>query len=77
MASISLNIGEEQMKKLEEIAARNGLSVTKLCQLILQEFTGDGNLYWGAWESGPGRRFVIDWPKFSSRVLKVKNEEMR
>jgi hypothetical protein len=76
MTAITLDLEEEQFKKLEEIAKRNGLSTKRLCQLILQEFTGDGNVYWGRWEAGPGRRFIIDWPKFSSRVLKLKNEEL-
>lgn len=74
---INTKVNEETLKRLEEIAENNGLSLQVLCQIVLQEFIGDGNVHWGDWTKGPGRRFIIDWPKFSSRVLKIKSEDMK
>ncbi len=41
-------------------------------------FPEDGKLYWGNWFTGGkgARRFIIDWPKFSSPVITLKKEEL-
>ena len=36
----------------------------------------DGKVYTGNWREGPGMRFLPDWPRFSSGVLKIKAEEL-
>ncbi|MHA1651108.1 MAG: hypothetical protein ACTSYB_13005 [Candidatus Helarchaeota archaeon] len=79
MKELNLNISDEAAEQLETIAKENGLSLKRFCELILEMFPEDGNLYWGIWQSGgPGaRRFVIDWPKFSSPVIKLKKEELK
>lgn len=79
MRELNLSIKEEEANELEAMAKDNGLSLKRLCELILEMFPEDGNLYWGGWYSGgPGaRRFVIDWPKFSSPVIKLKKEELK
>ena len=79
MENLNLNINEEAAKQLETMAKENGLSLKRFCELILEMFPEDGNLYWGTWFSGgPGaRRFVIDWPKFSSPVIKLKKDELK
>ncbi|NVM53811.1 MAG: hypothetical protein HWN66_08930 [Candidatus Helarchaeota archaeon] len=79
MKELNLSIDEEAANQIEAIAKDNGLSLKRFCELILEMFPEDGNLYWGAWfRGGPGaRRFVIDWPKFSSPVIKLKKEELK
>jgi len=63
---------------LEKIAKKNGLSLKRLCELVLTMFPEDGKLYWGNWFSGGkgARRFIVDWPKFSSPVITLKKEEL-
>ncbi|MHA1265976.1 MAG: hypothetical protein ACTSRS_12160 [Candidatus Helarchaeota archaeon] len=79
MEELNLKISSETAKMLENMAKKNGLSLKRFCELILEMFPEDGNIYWGVWQSGgPGaRRFVIDWPKFSSPVIKLKKEELK
>ena len=79
MEDLNLSINEEAAKQLETIAKENGLSLKRICELILEMFPEDGNLYWGTWFSGGqgARRFVIDWPKFSSPVIKLKKDELK
>ncbi|MHA1132493.1 MAG: hypothetical protein ACTSQI_10895 [Candidatus Helarchaeota archaeon] len=79
MEELNLTIKKEAAELLETMAKGNGLSLNRFCELILEMFPDDGNLYNGVWYSGgPGaRRFVIDWPKFSSPVIKLKKEELK
>lgn len=78
MKELNLSIKDEEAAQLEVLAKENGLSLKRLCELILEMFPEDGNLYWGGWYSGGSgaRRFVIDWPKFASPVIKLKKEEL-
>ncbi len=79
MEDLNLNIKKDATEQLEHMAKENGLSLKRFCELILEMFPEDGNLYWGSWyRGGPGaRRFVIDWPKFSSPVIKLKKEDLK
>ena len=77
MGSINVDLNDEANKVLQEMAKKNGMSLSLMCKYILEEFCYQGKVYTGAWKEGPGVRVLVDYPKYSSRVIKLKNEELK
>ena len=64
-------------EKLESMANEAGLTAMKLISLLVKAFIeNDGKVYTGKWREGPGMRFLPDWPRFSSGVMKIKEQEL-
>ncbi len=75
--SVKLKLPEEVKGEMANMAARSGLSVDRLVSALIQGFVeGGGKVYTGSWTEGPGIRLLPDWPRFSSGVLKIKQQEM-
>lgn len=74
--TINIEINDESHEYLQKMASKNDLSVSNMCKYILEEFCFQGNVHTGDWREGPGIRILIDYPKYSSRVIKVKKEDM-
>ena len=67
-----VKLSNEASEKLGQFAREGGLTTEQLAAIILEEFVaGKGKVYTGEWKEGPGIRVLPDWPKFSSRVVKV------
>ncbi|MFH1484569.1 MAG: hypothetical protein ABIH46_00715, partial [Chloroflexota bacterium] len=67
-----VKLSNEASEKLGQFAKEGGLATEQLAAIILEEFVaGKGKVYMGEWKEGPGIRVLPDWPKFSSRVVKV------
>ena len=73
---IQLEVKNDVHTQLSSMASDIGLSVEKMCRHILEEFTYQGKVYSGIWSEGPGKRIIIDFPKYSSRVIKIKESEL-
>lgn len=74
---VSIKISSEVASKFNEIAKNIDLSLDKLIEALLDAFIkGDGKIYTGKWDEGPGIRILPDWPRFSNVIIKVKKEEM-
>ncbi len=72
----SIKISESTKGKLTKMAAEAGLSADILADALLSAFVdGEGKIYTGKWKEGPGIRLLPDWPKFSSSVIKIKEEK--
>ena len=74
---LELDLENEPYSKLSKMADDLGLSLKRMCKHILEEFTFQGKVYGGVWPEGPGKRIIIDFPKYSSRVLKLKENELQ
>ncbi|NVM28490.1 MAG: hypothetical protein HWN65_06580 [Candidatus Helarchaeota archaeon] len=74
---LELDLENEPYSKLSKMADDLGLSLKRMCKHILEEFTFQGKVYGGVWPEGPGKRIIIDFPKYSSRVLKLKEKELK
>ena len=77
MGNLELQLEDEAQSKLLNMADDIGVSLQKMCKYILEEFTYQGKVYGGAWPEGPGKRIIIDFPKYSSRVIKLKESELK
>ena len=78
MEKVEIKISDASKEKLDPMAAQHGLSTGKLIEVMLETFvTGKGKFYSGPWKEGPGIRIITDWPRFTSGVTKVKQEEMK
>ena len=74
---MEVDLPAEVYEELETMARNAGLSPPKLTSLLMKAFVeNDGKVYTGNWREGPGMRFLPDWPRFSSGVLKIKTEEL-
>ena len=74
---LEVELEDEEHTKLSNMADDIGVSLQKMCKYILEEFTYQGKVYGGAWPEGPGKRIIIDFPKYSSRVIKLKESELK
>lgn len=73
MSEITLKLSDEAGRRLGEFARESGLKTEEIASIIVEEFVaGKGKVYSGEWKEGPGVRVLPDWPKFSSRVVKVQ-----
>jgi len=73
-----LVISRATKEKVANLALNTGLSTDKLAEVLLEAFAdGHGRVYVGKWKEGPGIRLLPDWPRFSSTVVKVKEQDMR
>jgi hypothetical protein len=71
-------VPEELENKLAQMAAEAGISTPKLAEIIIRGFVeGEGKLFVGKWKEGPGLRILPDWPRFSSCIIKLKNDELK
>ncbi len=74
---LEIHLEDDAHLKLSKMADEIGLSLKRICKHILEEFTYQGRVYGGIWPEGPGKRIIIDFPKYSSRVIKLKENELR
>jgi hypothetical protein len=75
---LRLEVAKELKENLASFAAKAGTSTEKLCALVLEAWVdGRGDVYTGSWPEGPGTRLLIDWPRFASKVFKLKPEELK
>ncbi len=75
---VLIKLAPKIKKELAREAAEAGLSTEKLIALLMEGFVeGDGKVFTAPWSEGPGIRLLPDWPRFSSKVVKVKREEMK
>lgn len=73
-----VKLSSEVKGQIERMAKQAGLSPARLVTILLEGFVqGDGRVYTGPWKEGPGIRLLPDWPRFSSRVFKIKQDEMK
>ena len=78
MKMAELKISAEVTEKLVWQAKDAGLSVDKLAEVLLAAFVdNDGKVYVGKWREGPGIKLLPDWPRFSSSIVKIKQEELK
>ncbi|MHA1299586.1 MAG: hypothetical protein ACTSO9_09145 [Candidatus Helarchaeota archaeon] len=75
--TIKIEIDDEFMNKLKTMADKIGINVSKMCKHIIEEFCFQGKVYGGIWPEGPGKRILIDYPKYSSRVIKLTNDQLK
>ncbi len=69
---------KEELAKMGAEVAEGGLSADKLAEVLLDAFFGGkGKVYTARWKEGPGIRVLLDWPRFSAGVAKIKVEDMR
>jgi len=78
MEELTIKIPVKEKEELEKIASKNGLTLKRFIELMATLFPEDGKLYSGQWYAGGkgAKRFIIDWPKFSSPVVTLKKEEL-
>ena len=77
MKKMEIQLPADVCEKLESMAKEARLTPTKLTSLLLKAFIeNDGKVYTGSWREGPGMRFLPDWPRFSSGVIKIKEGEL-
>ena len=63
---------------LDELAAKTEMSPSRLLALFAEGIIeGGGTVYTAPWLEGPGIRALPDWPRFSAKVYKIKQEEMK
>lgn len=63
---------------LDKLEAKTGLSPERLVALFAEGIIeGGGTVYTAPWLEGPGIRALPDWPRFSSKVYKIKKEDMK
>ena len=74
---INIDLNAEALDHLQKMAEKNGISLLKMCKYILEEFCHQGKVYSGHWREGPGKRLLVDYPKYSSRVIKIKQEDLQ
>lgn len=74
---LKVELEDDAYSKLTKAADELGMSLTRMCKHILEEFTFQGKVYGGVWPEGPGKRIIIDFPKYSSRVLKLHENELK
>ena len=74
---LNINIEQEALNHLKGMADNNDMSVEVMCKYILEEFCHQGKVYSGNWREGPGRRILVDYPKYSSRVVKIKQDGLK
>ncbi len=77
MGNLELQLEDEAQSKLLNMANDIGVSLQRMCKHILEEFTYQGKVYGGTWPEGPGKRVIIDFPKYTSRVIKLKENELK
>jgi hypothetical protein len=76
MEELKIKVPVRVKDELSKIAREHGIGVERLSSAILESFIlGEGKIYTGAWPEGPGMRLLVDWPKFSSQVLKIPEAE--
>lgn len=75
--TLTIEIDDDQMNILKKMADKIGIKVNKMCKHVLEEFCYQGKVYGGIWPEGPGKRILIDYPKYSSRVIKLTNEQLK
>ena len=77
LRKVEIDLPANIYETLETMAQNAGLNAAKLASLLMKAFVeNDGKVYTGNWREGPGMRFLPDWPRFSSGVLKIKAEEL-
>ncbi|MBI2846254.1 MAG: hypothetical protein HYX82_00070 [Chloroflexi bacterium] len=75
---LTVKLGSEVKGEIERMAKQAGLTPSKLVAVLLEGFVqGEGKVFTGPWKEGPGIRILPDWPRFSSKVFKIKQEEMK
>lgn len=75
---LRISVSDEVFGRLKELALSCGLSPERLASTIVEGFIlADGRVYSAVWSEGEGIRLLHDWPRFSSRVFKIKKEEMK
>ncbi|MHA1265973.1 MAG: hypothetical protein ACTSRS_12145 [Candidatus Helarchaeota archaeon] len=74
---LEVELADDAYSKLSQMANENGISIQRMCKHILEEFTHQGKVYSGLWSEGPGKRIIIDFPKYSSKVIKIKETELK
>lgn len=68
----------EKLRTMGAEAAEGGLSPDVVAELLLNAFfDGHGKIYTARWKEGPGIRVLPDWPRFSSGIIKIKQEDMK
>ncbi len=73
---LSIKVPSNVEKGLTELAKRHRLTTEKMVSVLLESFIDGGNIFTGTWPEGPGIRLLVDWPRFSARVFKIKNEDL-
>jgi len=77
MEKAEIKISKEVKEKISSMASNAGLSTDKLVEVLLESFLeGKGKVFVGKWKEGPGIRLLPDWPRFSSGVVKIKEEDL-
>jgi len=77
MKKMEIELPADLYEKLGSMAKEARLTPVKLMSLLMEAFIeNDGKVYTGRWTEGPGIRFLPDWPRFSSGVMKIKEEEL-
>jgi hypothetical protein len=77
LKKIEIGLRSDIYNKLETIAKGARMSPSKLISVLLEAFCeNDGKVYTGRWTEGPGIRLLPDWPRFSSGVIKIKEEDL-
>ena len=74
---LEIELDDEAYEKLDKMADELGLGIKRMVKHILEEFTFQGKVYGGVWAEGPGKRIIIDFPKYSSRVIKLFESELK
>ena len=78
MKMAELKISAEVVEKFTSHAKNAGMGVDKLIEVVLKAFIeNDGKVYVGKWREGPGIKLLPDWPRFSSGIVKIKEEELK
>lgn len=73
---LEIEIDNEAYNILKAMAKYNKLKLEQMTKHIIEEFTNDGKVYTGTWPEGPGIRIIIDYPKYTSRVVKLYKSEI-
>ena len=74
---LEINLDDAAYDKVMKMADELGMTAERMCKHILEEFTFQGKVYGGIWPEGPGKRIIIDFPKYSSRVIKIHEKELK
>lgn len=75
--SVEIEVNDDAVSQLTKMADEIGISLSRMCKHIIEEFTFQGRVYGGLWPEGPGKRIIIDFPKYTSRVLKLREDELK
>ncbi len=59
MTSITIDIPNEEWKKLEEEAKKKGFDIKIAIEMVITTWINQGGIY-----VGDGPRIVIEWPRF-------------